>query len=550
MSAPRYPAAIALLAALPAWAQVTSIPGGAGASGAAGTSVTSASRAPTQSDDTAHGSTLTATPYWVNTATNDVYQMLAATNNAASWARLPRSYALPLDVAGASVQAAYSVRLIKAGYAGNAMTITRASDSTTKALTFINGYVDVATAAQFCAGTTCNVTTWNDQSGNARDCTQATRASAPTLLTDTLGNGTTLTFDGVTASQYCTMPATVAVTLPNLSLVVVGQPTRIYSGEVIVNIGPTSSNEYGLYSFANSSTYKLPSIIANDPFGLLGTTPADNGPLVMGVMQAANATIYANERTTTVANTGSAFALTGGQIGFESQFSSNYNGNISTVIIKSVAFSATERANVWQSLYQLHGIGPQYVQNNWVALGDSITAGTGTAGSDAWPTLAGKQMNVRIVDVGVPGTTCQTLDTNFATYTAPLKSATARNNVLTLLCGTNDLTASRTAAQAWGNIQSIVSQAKAAGFTVLIGTILPLGASYEAARTTLNGLITAGYSAAGAAGLIPFAANPVMGQGGQNVPPYFNADNLHPTAAGYAIMAQIALPVVSPWLQQ
>jgi acyl-CoA thioesterase I len=509
-----------------------------------------AQRDPSVIDDTAHGFTLAASPYWVNGATGDVFQMLSATNNAASWARLPRTYALPLDVAGASVQAAYSVRLLKAGYAGNAMTITRASDSTTKALTFVGGYVDIATAAQFCQGTTCSVTTWNDQSGNARDCTQATRASAPTILTDTLGNGVTLTFDGVTASQYCTMPAGVAITLPNLSLVVVGQPTRIYSGEVIVNIGPTSSNEYGLYSFANSSTYKLPSIIANDPFGLLGTTPADNGPLIMGVTQGANATIYANERSTTVANTGSTFALTGGQIGFESQFSSNFNGNISTVIVKSVAFTTTERANVWQALYRLHGIGPQYAANNWVALGDSITAGTGTAGSDAWPTLAAKSMNVRVVDVGVPGVTCQTLDTNFATYTAPLKLSTARNNILTLLCGTNDLTASRTAAQAWGNIQSIVTQAKAAGFTVLLGTVLPLGASYETARTALNGFITAGYSAAGAVGLIPFASSPVMGQGGQNVPPYFNSDNLHPTAAGYAIMAPIALNAVAPWLQR
>lgn len=524
--------------------------GGSGANGNVGSI---SQRAPTLTDDAAHGASLTNTPIWINTATGDTFKLIAATpNGSASWARLQPSYALPLDVAGANVQAGYSTCLIRQAYAGNAMTITRASDSTTQALGFVQvppyanvKCFDTALAAKFCAGTTCRATTFNDQQGGTKDCTQATFASAPLVLFDTLGNWATITFDGVVATEFCTMPAGVAVTNPNLSIIAVAQPKRLTAIQAMINLGPNSGNQFGLWNFVNGSTQKTPVIVGNDPFANLGTTPAEDGPAVYAAIQSSSFASWVNETSSTASLSGNTSAFTGGQIGEEGAFGTAYNGNISTVIIKSTALSATERTNVFNALYRLHGIGPQYAENNLVTLGDSITAGPGAGDGPGWAYLLGKQLNMRLVNDGTAGTKCSDMDTNFATFTAPLLYSTSRNNVLTLMCGTNDLIAGFTASAVITSQQSIVAKAAAAGFTVLVATILPVPpGSFETQRTTINAAIRAGYP--GASGVIDFAGSSVMGQAGQNTnSTYYNADNEHPNQLGNEVLAQISLPVVA-----
>jgi len=65
--------------------------------------------------------------------------------------------------------AAYSTRKIVAAYAGNAVQVTRKSDSTTLNVGFVGTDFDVASFNTFVAGTTAFVSRWYDQSGNTRD---------------------------------------------------------------------------------------------------------------------------------------------------------------------------------------------------------------------------------------------------------------------------------------------------------------------------------------------------------------------------------------------
>jgi hypothetical protein len=82
---------------------------------------------------------------------------------------VPPATSLLLDTyTGAA--AAYSIRLLRTAYTGDAMNIIRASDSTATNIGFDgDGLLDTAAIASFCSGTTCRVFSWYDQSGNGLD---------------------------------------------------------------------------------------------------------------------------------------------------------------------------------------------------------------------------------------------------------------------------------------------------------------------------------------------------------------------------------------------
>jgi hypothetical protein len=107
--------------------------------------------------------------------TNAVQKVYLGTNEV--WS----SYAYLLDdYSGAA--AAYSLRLLRSAYTGDAIKVRRASDNTEQDIGFVNNELDVATLESFCSGTNGFVTTWYDQSGNGRDATQTTAANQPQIV--------------------------------------------------------------------------------------------------------------------------------------------------------------------------------------------------------------------------------------------------------------------------------------------------------------------------------------------------------------------------------
>jgi hypothetical protein len=93
----------------------------------------------------------------------------------------------PLDTF-ATPSGAYSFRKLKSTYSGPAIRIRRNSDQAETDINFLGftsftgAPIDVAAANAHCAATTCFIKTWYDQSGNARDATQATAANQPALV--------------------------------------------------------------------------------------------------------------------------------------------------------------------------------------------------------------------------------------------------------------------------------------------------------------------------------------------------------------------------------
>jgi hypothetical protein len=78
--------------------------------------------------------------------------------------------------------AAYSVRKLRAAYTGSAIKVRRSSDNTEQDIGFSGANLDTSALTSFCGSGNGFVTTWYDQSGNARNATQTTASNQPKIV--------------------------------------------------------------------------------------------------------------------------------------------------------------------------------------------------------------------------------------------------------------------------------------------------------------------------------------------------------------------------------
>lgn len=100
----------------------------------------------------------------------------------ASWGERPSRACCVLDWMTTPATAAYSQRQMRAAYTGPLDLVRRASDNTQVAISQWNHRLNIGQLLSFCAGTTCYVATWSDQSGNGYDDTQTTASFQPTIV--------------------------------------------------------------------------------------------------------------------------------------------------------------------------------------------------------------------------------------------------------------------------------------------------------------------------------------------------------------------------------
>lgn len=82
----------------------------------------------------------------------------------------------------ANAAAAYSLRLLRTLYTGSAIRVRRSSDNAEQDIGFVNNVLDTSSLTSFCGSGSGFVTTWYDQSGNARNATQTTAANQPQIV--------------------------------------------------------------------------------------------------------------------------------------------------------------------------------------------------------------------------------------------------------------------------------------------------------------------------------------------------------------------------------
>jgi hypothetical protein len=115
-----------------------------------------------------------------------------------------------------TASAAYSLRLLRTAYTGDAIMVRRSSDNDSLAIGFSGGVLDTAAMKTFCgtgATDTCFVRRLYDQSGNGRNFAQTTSANQPRILTSGVINreaGTpAMVFDGT--NDWMEIPSSTAM---------------------------------------------------------------------------------------------------------------------------------------------------------------------------------------------------------------------------------------------------------------------------------------------------------------------------------------------------
>jgi hypothetical protein len=113
--------------------------------------------------------------------------------------------------------AAYSLRKLITAYTGSAIRVRRSNDNSEQDIGFAGNELDTASLKTFVGANNGFVTTWYDQSGNARNATQATAANQPRIILsgaiDRLNGKPSVFFIGGASTHYFTHP--VIQTSPN-----------------------------------------------------------------------------------------------------------------------------------------------------------------------------------------------------------------------------------------------------------------------------------------------------------------------------------------------
>lgn len=103
-----------------------------------------------------------------------------------------------------SAAVAYSLRKLRAAYTGSAIRVRRSSDNTEQNIGFTGNELDTTALLAFCGAGNGFVTTWYDQSGNARNATQTTQANQPQIVSSgslIFENGkVSVSYDGINDS--------------------------------------------------------------------------------------------------------------------------------------------------------------------------------------------------------------------------------------------------------------------------------------------------------------------------------------------------------------
>lgn len=184
--------------------------------------------------------------------------------------------------------------------------------------------------------------------------------------------------------------------------------------------------------------------------------------------------------------------------------------------------------------------------------GNSLTWGVLRDPASAFPAqtmaLLGKQYTWTWRNFGLASQQTTTMVGVAATRVDPLYRKHVSHNILVAWEITNDLNAGVAAATALTNFTTYCAARRAAGWKVIVLTVLPrtsASGTFEADRQTINTSIRANW-ATYADALADVAADSRIGDSGdQNDTTYYLADAVHTAAAGDAVVAGIVAAVVA-----
>jgi hypothetical protein len=191
------------------------------------------------------------------------------------------------------------------------------------------------------------------------------------------------------------------------------------------------------------------------------------------------------------------------------------------------------------------------MQNVYVAEGDSISDTNFSNTTTHYPGIFVANSSPKMVGAcyAVSGSSISNLNARAASVDAIIPAVTGgRKFILSVLCGTNDLTGTD-AASFLTSLAAYCDARRAAGWKVVVGTILPRSdagaATFNSRRATVNAAITSSWVGVHCNAVADFAADATMGPDAAAANTTYYLDGVHPTNAGQTILESIIRPVIN-----
>jgi lysophospholipase L1-like esterase len=411
---------------------------------------------------------------------------------------------------------------------------------------------------------------WNDKSGNSNNFTQSTSGARPTLVTNVLGSYPSVRFDatddvlvgpdalaGTDAISIFTVWSMDSSNGRSLSISKHGA-FNAASGEWTLRQAE-SNNIRATTQFLSFSNLDAPDFQATDRF--TGTPTYSYTGVTWAGGEAP--TMYQNGVTVTssVSTAGwsarSAMPTTTDplRIGYVPNLHSPSGGNVVEVLIFNRKLTSLEVASVNDYLRT------RYFTKQIVYDGDSLTAGkdSGTASTNwrPYPTQTYPLLNFKdyvTYNFGVSGQGSTAMSSDAASQIDTLYDSTLRKNVLVAWDITNEIAFGTSAATAYSNFVSYCQARRAAGWKVIVMTVLPrtdtgVDADFETKRTSVNTLIRSNWSSF-ADSLVDVAADTRIGDAGDDQDlTYYLDDDVHLNNTGAGVVASLVAPAINALLE-
>src|SRR5581483_4729600 len=185
-------------------------------------------------------------------------------------------------------------------------------------------------------------------------------------------------------------------------------------------------------------------------------------------------------------------------------------------------------------------VGQQQVSPQIVAVGDSLTVGTGGTGPYtsliSYPTWKGQSFTV--TNIGVGGRTIRDMSRQAYSNLNPLLAYESGLNIAIVWGGTNDIAGSVSPEDTYSYLASFCRRLRGLGWRVVVLTMISRS-GWDTQKNTYNGHIRSGWPSFADA-LADVAANANIGADGAYAnTTYFAAGGVHLNDTGYAIVAGI-----------
>lgn len=132
-----------------------------------------------------------------------------------------------------TAEAAYSLRKLRCAYGGSAVRIRRSSDNAEQDIGFSGQNFDDAAFTSFVGAGNGYVVTWYDQSGNARDISNAVTTTQPELLLSQFGSLPAIYFTTDSLGRAAMFSGATAATVFIVSKIDADPPTCFQCGAII-----------------------------------------------------------------------------------------------------------------------------------------------------------------------------------------------------------------------------------------------------------------------------------------------------------------------------